>query len=249
MTGGEAQSTAYLLRFAEDGVGVRVVALGGNASEIGTDEAVGIRVNGVGVRARHCRISVANGEACVEAIDGLVRGERDAAGSSVRGPVPLRFWLGSLEMTVECGNLSETGGDATIVWDTTQADAVDLTVKPTIQGRPVVHMEFTLKREIARGGMARIYCAHDPGLKRFVAVKMSSEDRAFRGERLRREAEVLGMLEHPNIVPVHGIGSDEAGRPFYAMKLVGGRSLQAILNEIREGRGTAAEEFPLSRLI
>ncbi len=247
--GGEAQPTAYLLRFAEDGVGARVVALGGTALEIGTDEAVGIRVNGVGVRARHCRISVANGEACVEAIDGLVRGERDAAGSSVRGPAPLRFWLGSLEMTVECGNLSETGGDATIVWDATQADAGDLTVKPAVQGRPVVHMEFTLKREIARGGMARIFCAHDPGLKRFVAVKMSSEGRAFRGERLRREAEVLGMLEHPNIVPVHGIGSDDAGRPFYAMKLVGGRSLQAILNEIREGRGTAAEEFPLSRLI
>ena len=248
-TGGEVQPLTYLLRFAEAGVGSRVVALVGGSVEIGTDDGVGVRVEGEGVQRRHCRVSVRDGEVHVEALEGLICDEQGEPVGVIRGWVPIRFWLGRLEMSVENGNLSESGGDATIVWDTMRAEIAERTVKPALGGSPAVRTEFTLKREIARGGMARIYCAHDSSLKRFVAVKVSSDERSFRAERLRREAQVLGMLEHPNIVPVHGVGCDEVGRPFYAMKLVGGRSLQAILNEVREGVGTAAEEFPLSRLI
>ena len=249
VTSGEVQPLAHFLRFVEAGVGVRLVALESGGTEVGTDEAAGIQVRGEGVQGRHCRVRVFGGEAEIEALEGPVRGEQGQEVAGLRGCVPLRFWLGTMEISVECGNLSEGGGDATIVWDTTQAEEGELAVKAALQSRPVMRMEFTLRREIARGGMARIYCAHDASLKRFVAVKMSSEKQSLRAERLRREAEVLGMLEHPNIVPVHGMGCDDMGRPFYAMKLVGGRSLQAVLNEIREGRGTAAEEFPLSRLI
>lgn len=38
--------------------------------------------------------------------------------------------------------------------------------------------------------------------------------------RFRREALVLGQLEHPNIVPIHDIGEDEDGQLCYTMKLV-----------------------------
>ena len=41
------------------------------------------------------------------------------------------------------------------------------------------------------------------------------------------EAKILARLEHPNIVPVHDVGTLPDGRVYYAMKLVAGRDLDA----------------------
>ena len=40
------------------------------------------------------------------------------------------------------------------------------------------------------------------------------------------EAEVTGGLEHPNIVPVYGLGTYADGRPYYAMRFIRGDSLK-----------------------
>ena len=54
--------------------------------------------------------------------------------------------------------------------------------------------------------------------------------------RFLREAHVLARLSHPNIVPIYDLVRDGDGLPqFYTMKLVKGRTLQAILNGLREG--------------
>jgi tetratricopeptide (TPR) repeat protein len=42
---------------------------------------------------------------------------------------------------------------------------------------------------------------------------------------------MTGQLEHPGIVPVHDMGEDDSGRPFYVMKLVRGRSLKQAIKE------------------
>jgi serine/threonine protein kinase len=95
--------------------------------------------------------------------------------------------------------------------------------------------EYTLVREIARGGMGKIYFGEDPQLERQVAVKVSSISEDGEDPRFSKEAKVLAQLAHPNIVPIHNIGVDAQGRPFYSMKLVKGRTLQAVLNLIRDG--------------
>ena len=109
--------------------------------------------------------------------------------------------------------------------------------------------EYKLVREIARGGMGQIYFGEDPQLKRNVAVKVSgvSED----GEDLRfsKEAEVLAQLAHPNIVPIYNIGVDGQSRPFYSMKLIKGRTLQAVLNLIRDGDSAAIKDYPRAALL
>ena len=43
------------------------------------------------------------------------------------------------------------------------------------------------------------------------------------------EAEITGSLEHPGIVPVHGMGLDERGRPYYAMRFIRGENLQETI--------------------
>ena len=75
----------------------------------------------------------------------------------------------------------------------------------------------------------------DLELNREVAVKEIQPALAGNHEvreRFLREAEITARLEHPGIVPVYGLGRDAAGRPFYAMRLVRGQTLQAAVEEL-----------------
>jgi WD40 repeat protein len=87
--------------------------------------------------------------------------------------------------------------------------------------------------EHARGGIGTITRARDRELGRALAIKeiRSPEGRAV--ERFVREARITMRLEHPSIVPVHDAGRWESGEPFYAMKLVAGRTLKEVVREKR----------------
>jgi len=79
--------------------------------------------------------------------------------------------------------------------------------------------------------MGMVYLAHDPDLKRDVAVKVmagsSGGDLKLR-ERFEREARAVATLHHPNIVTVHDLGYDENGSPFIAMEFLEGSDLQEL---------------------
>jgi WD40 repeat protein len=95
--------------------------------------------------------------------------------------------------------------------------------------------------EHGRGGLGRVLRARDRELGRSVAIKellaptTSSELRFF------REALITARLEHPGIVPVHEAGRWHDGTPFYAMKLVAGQPLSALL----EGAVTLEQRLAL----
>ncbi len=50
-------------------------------------------------------------------------------------------------------------------------------------------------------------------------------------KRFLYEAQITGQLEHPSIVPVYTLGSDEIGNPYYVMRFVRGRTLDDIISE------------------
>ncbi|MEM7010937.1 MAG: serine/threonine-protein kinase, partial [Verrucomicrobiota bacterium] len=87
--------------------------------------------------------------------------------------------------------------------------------------------------EVARGGMGAIRLADDVALRRQVAIKSMLADDASPDELARfiEEAQITGQLDHPGIVPIHEIGVDGDGQPFYSMQFVRGRDLQAVLKE------------------
>jgi serine/threonine-protein kinase len=88
---------------------------------------------------------------------------------------------------------------------------------------------FRILRSHARGGLGEVFVAYDEELRREVALKEIQPRHAGHGEsrtRFLREAEITGALEHPGIVPVYGLGQYADGRPFYAMRLVRGETLQ-----------------------
>ncbi len=92
---------------------------------------------------------------------------------------------------------------------------------------------YRLGRRIGKGGMGEVMAARDEQVGRDVAIKRmrsaNPSERAVR--RFLREASVQGRLEHPAIVPVHEIGRDQDGLPFFVMKKLAGRPLAEILVE------------------
>ena len=97
-----------------------------------------------------------------------------------------------------------------------------------VRAGPIVDpVSYELGAEIARGGMGRIVAARDLRLRRAVAIKVLLEPTPELAARFAREASITARLQHPAIVPVHETGRLPSGEPFYAMKLVEGRSLDA----------------------
>ena len=88
---------------------------------------------------------------------------------------------------------------------------------------------YQLGPELARGGMGRILTARDLKLGRTVAVKQLLDADGETRRRFAREALVTARLMHPAIVPVYEAGRLAEGGPFYAMKLVSGRSLDRAI--------------------
>ncbi len=89
---------------------------------------------------------------------------------------------------------------------------------------------FQLLDRIGTGGMGVVYGAHQRSLARRVAVKtLKSEPHPCDRALFEAEAHTIGMLEHPNIVPIYDLGETAQGDPFLAMKLVEGRSWREVL--------------------
>ena len=93
---------------------------------------------------------------------------------------------------------------------------------------------YELRDEIGRGGMGVVHRARDTALDRDVAVKLLSEQYPAdspAGGRFLGEARITGQLQHPGIAAVHQVGTLAGGRPFLAMKLIKGSTLEAILKQ------------------
>jgi tRNA A-37 threonylcarbamoyl transferase component Bud32 len=87
---------------------------------------------------------------------------------------------------------------------------------------------------LGRGGMAKVYLAHDKVLDRDVALKVLREEFADDEEfveRFKREALSAAALSHPNIVSVYDRGEVENGASYIAMEYVPGGTLKERISE------------------
>jgi serine/threonine protein kinase len=100
--------------------------------------------------------------------------------------------------------------------------------------------QYSLERELGRGGMGIVYLAREVELERLVAIKVLPPALSARSglrERFLREARTAARLSHPNIVPIHRVG--EAGDlVYFTMAYVDGETLGDRLR----GRGKLSPE-------
>src|ERR1044071_6784947 len=87
---------------------------------------------------------------------------------------------------------------------------------------------YELVSLLGAGGMGEVYKAHDPRLKRTVAIKvlpLNAGKDPERRSRLLREARAASALNHPNIVTIYDVVSDGA-QDSIVMEYVEGGTLQ-----------------------
>ena len=105
-------------------------------------------------------------------------------------------------------------------------------VKPApVAVEPVKFGQYELLDEIARGGVGIIYKARQPGLDRWVAIKVLLGGSAAAPQQVQRflnEARAAAKLQHPHIVPIHDFGVQD-GQYYFTMDYVEGESLADVI--------------------
>ena len=98
--------------------------------------------------------------------------------------------------------------------------------------------DYEIVKKLGEGGMGIVYSAIQKTLDRKVAIKAIKAGKATSEESQRKffyEAQITSDLDHPNIVPIHEMGSNNDGTLFYSMKMVDGTPWEdAILDKTRD---------------
>jgi tetratricopeptide (TPR) repeat protein len=148
------------------------------------------------------------------------------------------------------GDVAQSVADPDLQASVTAAGA---TLVTTADRRPAEDgLRYRILRPHAQGGLGLVSVALDAELGREVAFKEIraglAEDPTLRG-RFVREAEITGGLEHPGVVPVYGLGRYADGRPYYAMRLIRGESLQEALRKLHAGEAGYTLRGLLARFV
>jgi serine/threonine-protein kinase len=95
---------------------------------------------------------------------------------------------------------------------------------------------YRILRELGRGAMGVVYEATHVDLGRVVALKVLPKERCASTEheiRFRNEARASARLRHPNLVGLHDFGVAGDGRPYYAMEMLEGETLERYIERER----------------
>ena len=150
-----------------------------------------------------------------------------ASGGTQPGEPALEGDDGTAEPRLGVGRTRPPGG-ASAASPSASADAVDHDVLFM-----VAPDHYIVGEELGRGGMGRVLRARDRRLGRPVAIKELKEHTDYARARFVREARITARLQHPAIVNILEAGTWADGAPFYAMKLVIGEPLDAVIADRR----------------
>lgn len=107
--------------------------------------------------------------------------------------------------------------------------------------------KYRIVEHLGSGGMAEVYKAYQPGLDRYVAIKVLHSFLAQEEDfltRFQREAKFAAMLRHPSIIQVYDFDYDEKDNVYYmVMELIEGLSLKVQMQQMaEEGKMIALED-------
>jgi eukaryotic-like serine/threonine-protein kinase len=112
--------------------------------------------------------------------------------------------------------------------------------------------KYEVKGVVGEGGMSRVLRVRDNDLRRDVAMKVLGK--SLRTDEYVKmfcaEAQLSGHLEHPNVLPVHELGVNEEGEPYFTMKLLDqAETLADIVVKLRAADPAAHARFTFDRRV
>ena len=98
----------------------------------------------------------------------------------------------------------------------------------------IMEERYEIRGKIGQGGLGVVYRGYDTRMSREVAIKripVADSDPKLKEESTRqliKEAGALASLQHPHIVTIHDVGSDDDG-PYVVMELISGKTLDELI--------------------
>lgn len=141
---------------------------------------------------------------------------------------------------MDIGNLNNQSESAGV-------DIIDLLK----QNSSVLPKRYKLMDLIDKSEKTSTFLVRDTITTRRIAVKILSKEKqdTLTQDEFSREAQIVAILEHPNIIPVHDISIDPDKSLFYTMKLLDGQSLSTILNKLRYKDPIYQKDYSLNLLL
>ncbi len=99
---------------------------------------------------------------------------------------------------------------------------------------PTLVGPYPIKGRIGSGGIGVVLWGYDAEFNRSLAVKLLQHQHKNNPDLAARfldEAQLMGQLQHPNIPPVHRLGTTCDGRPYFSMKWIKGKTLAQMLKQ------------------
>jgi serine/threonine protein kinase len=94
--------------------------------------------------------------------------------------------------------------------------------------------KYVIIKQVGRGSTGTVYLSHDPYYRRDVAIKVYNIDASGDDDRARvarkmflSEAHMVGMLQHPNILPIYDAGEEDGHCYIVTEHVHGARTLAA----------------------
>jgi serine/threonine protein kinase len=125
-----------------------------------------------------------------------------------------------------------------------QPDGTAVPAADIASGPPSQIGRYRIEKVLGKGGFGLVYLAHDDRLQRLVAIKVPHRklvDRSEEAEAYLTEARTVANLDHPNIVPVHDVGSTGDCPCFVVSKYIDGTDLASRFKQSRPSIHEAVE--------
>jgi serine/threonine protein kinase len=207
---------------------------------IGQEQGADVAIDLPQVSPKHARLTISDDEVFIEDLG-------SDAGTFINGqPVKenTRVWP---SQKIRMGAATV---ETHLVGQAERTEDPMATVSDFVSTEVVAERKYEIEKILRREDEGAVLDTHDSAIRRDLAMRVITPGASeLEVARFVEEAQITGRLEHPGIPPIHELGTDDQGRPYYTMKVVRGVTLAKVLELLRAMQSEALAKYSLRTLL